>query len=353
MIKDGDALVLWGFCVFAVTTGGLVYLFFVTFRQHREPLRWSKLFLGNTLILLLLVSLILFCGEVYYRFLIDDIDAYVISKVTRSWSQRHFQQNEFGFRDSLEYSREIPAGQRRITLLGEAFTVGHGIADVDDRFANRVRRDLHPHEVHVIAEPAWDTGEHLWLTSGLPADGFQLNMVVLVYSLDDAMDIVDEWQSLQDRFNDPGRWRFWVNHSYLVNTWYYRAKAVHDPDFTKFGLLMRDNYAGPAWESQQQRLATLHDTIESFSGSLLVVTVPHLYALGEDYPYQVIHELLGQYWARRGVPHLDLLPVFADKRSADLVLGDGRVFPNEKSHQLAADAILVFLREYMTASGEG
>ena len=46
------------------------------------------------------------------------------------------------FRDPREFEKTIPAGARRICFVGDSFTMGHGIANMADRFSDRVFAEL-------------------------------------------------------------------------------------------------------------------------------------------------------------------------------------------------------------------
>jgi hypothetical protein len=79
-----------------------------------------------------------------------------------------------------------------------------------------------------------------------------------------------------------------------------------------------------------------------------VVTFPFLHAIGKDYPYKGIHQQLDNMWKELEVPHLDLLPVFADQPPSELVVSTRDAHPNERSHALAADAITEFLAQELS-----
>jgi hypothetical protein len=65
--------------------------------------------------------------------------------------------------------------------------------------------------------------------------------------------------------------------------------------------------------------------------------------LGPAYPWQFVHDELGQLWRDLNVPHLDLLPVFANLPPTRLTVNRFDAHPNEFANQLAAEAIDRFL----------
>ena len=71
----------------------------------------------------------------------------------------------------------------------------------------------------------------------------------------------------------------------------------------------------------------------------LVTTFPFLNSLGPQYRFQAAHDRLDQYWKAQGVPHLDLLSVYANSRPADVMVNRFDAHPNERAHAMAAAAI--------------
>ena len=349
-MQSDEIKVLALFCFVPVAMGFAVFSFFFRHRQHRAPLRWYRLLFGNLLVLLWLGSVVALGGEIYYRFFYDTTDSFGLSKITLRWFDRHFEYNEVGFRDSVQYSRPIEPGLRRVTFLGDSFTVGHGIADVEQRFANRVRAALAGTEVHVFAEPGWDTLQHAEVARALPADGFEMDIVVLVYCLNDLTDLVPEWMAIQRRIYEPDLPKFFVKNSFLINTWHYRRKSARDPDVSNYFQFVRDNYHGPVWRTQRARLVSLQQAIEKFDGRLVVVTFPFMHELGESYSYRNVHDQLGKLWDELGVAHLDLLQAFEPYRAADMVVNRYDAHPNERAHAIAADAIAPFLQQQLDDS---
>ena len=303
-----------------------------------------ELMIGNVLVLALLLSLVLPVGEAYYRWFYATTESFGFSKVGRDWYREHFHKNESGFRDSLaEYHLEPSAGVRRISFLGDSFTAGQGVPDVDDRFANRVRALLPGMEVHALADNGWNTAVEQSKLDEIARAGYRLDRVVLVYVLNDAADLVPEWQESVKRLATSRDEPFLVEASYLINTFYYRWQAVYDPEISSYYDLMLSSYEGPLWEEQKRRLEALATSIEGRGGSLQVVTFPFLNLLGEEYPYRSVHQQLDAFWKAEGVPHLDLLEVYSPLDPGDLVVNSFDAHPNERAHEIAARAIVRFL----------
>jgi hypothetical protein len=338
-----ENLALALFVLLPLVSGGLLVLWARSFRRGWATTRWIRLLIGNLLVLLLLLSLVVLAGEIYYRYVCDDTD-FFFSKMTQRWFLRHWRENSLGYRDNVEYANRLEAGRRRVTFLGDSFTAAEGVKDIEARFANRIRR-LHPEwEVHVLARPGFDTGDELKALSDQPE--YQIDEVVLIYTMNDICDLLPEWAELVDRFNTRVRRSGWLRrNSYLVNTLYSRFLVLRKADIRSYFSMLLEAYRGPVWEQHKQRLKAMRDLVQSRGGRLCVVTFPSLDRVGDE--YQLVHDRLDQCWPELNVPHLDLLSVFRNVPARKVTVNQLDSHPNEYAHQLAADAIDKFLRQQM------
>ena len=167
------------FILLPCVAAGSLLLFARHRRRQKGPVKWPELLAGNALVLAFLVTLLLLAGELYFRFVFDSTDSFFFTKASERWQQRHWHENALGVRDDLIYSFPLPAGRRRISFVGDSFTAGHGINDVNDRFVNILRRTHPDWEVHMLAGTGWDTGEELATLSKGLRRGYQLDQVVL------------------------------------------------------------------------------------------------------------------------------------------------------------------------------
>jgi hypothetical protein len=337
-----ENIVLAGFVAMVVLASAGVRLFFRKYRLHRRP-NLLTLVTGNTLVCVLLLAVFILSGELYYRFVYDTTESFGLSKTTQRWFTRHFRRNSLGFRDSVEYPNASEVNRPRVTFLGDSFTAGHGIANVEDRFVNIVRDQLPAYDVHSFSMCAWDTPQEISCLKMAGNSGYDFETVVLVYCLNDISDISPEWQRVLQRimeFSDPG---FLVENSYLLNTMYYRWKAFNDPDIGDYYQFVRNLYEGPTWKAQSDRLEHIHDMVTQRGGRLLVVTFPFLHALAPDYRYEPIHKQLDRFWQKNNVPHLDLLPAYQSFEPSEVVVSQFDAHPNKRAHSIAASEIVRFL----------
>ncbi len=343
-----EDLVLGLFILLPIVCGGLLVVFGQKRSAASKTANWPRLVAGNLLVLLLLLSLALLAGEIYFRFFYDSTDALGYTKVSQRWYQRHWHPNSSDCRDSLDYSLKRDPTKRRITFIGDSFTAGHGIGNVEDRFANLIRH-AHPEwQIHVLAQPGFDTGNELEYLQNSLKQGYQIDEVVLVYCINDVADMFPEWQEKVDRIRGAADKTNWfVRNSYCINTLYYRLSVRRNPEAESYFGYVTQGYKGAYWERQKSRLKAFRDLVESHGGRLTVVTFPFMHLLGPNYEYQFAHDELNEFWRTLNVPHLDLLPLYRDfpPRKVTVSRFDGH--PNEFANALAAKAIEKFLVEQM------
>jgi lysophospholipase L1-like esterase len=344
-----DGALLFGiFLLLPLVSGGWLWLFARGVRKCGTPARWPRLLLGNFLVLLFLLSLLVAGGEAYYRFAYDNTDSLSFTLTSQRWFQRHWRLNSSDCRDNIDYAKRIKPGRRRISFVGDSFTAGHGIKDVESRFPNRIRR-LHPEwEVHVLAKPGLDTGDELEYLNDLLAQNYQVDRVVLVYCLNDVGDLLPELIENNNRVRDEAKQSGWLwRKSYFANTLYCRFQMWRHADLKDYYQSVREGYQGPVWEEQKRWLTVFRDLIESHGGRLSVVTFPFLHAAGPNYEYQLAHDELDRFWRELKVPHLDLLPLYRNLPPKKITVNRFDAHPNEYAHALAAEAIEKFLSEQL------
>jgi lysophospholipase L1-like esterase len=337
------------FCLFAAPTlifGVALAQFVRRFKKSWQRREWLRLLVANLLVFFFLGSAAFFLGESYYRFIHDTTDAFNYTKTSQRWFKRYYHLNAANgnLRDNITYKHKIEPGKRRITFLGDSFTAGHGVKNVDDRFANLVRKTHPEWEVHVLAELGFDTGVELSGVLDLQASAYQFDEVVLVYCLNDISDMMPEWQAISQRiYSDSQRETWLVQNSYFANTLHYRLLARRESNVGNYYHSLLDAYRGNYWEQQKARLMSMREHVAKAGGRLSVVIFPFLHALGPNYEYRFVHEQLEKFWTEQRVSHVDLLTMFEPFPPSDLVVNSLDPHPNELAHELAAKVIGEFL----------
>lgn len=330
------------------TTSPVVFLilavkFFQTQSARRWP-KWLTLVVGNGLVLGFLLAAAFLVLETRYRFFYDTTDSYANTRTSSRWFYRHYFPNDAGFRDSIQYHLTPRRGLRRVSFVGDSFTAGHGIKNVEDRFANLIRRRRPKWETHALAKSGCDTGAHLDIIKQAGADGYRFDVIVLVYGLNDIADLIPETGAILATLADALESRNpFVRNSYFLDTLHFRLQLRRHPEAREYFHFVRAAYEGDIWEQQEERLRALKQAASEANAPLLVVTFPFLHQLGPDYPFRDLHSQLRQFWEAEEVPYLDLLETLEGRSADELVVNRFDAHPNETAHSLAADAIEAFL----------
>ena len=346
-----ENLALGLFAAAPVLSFGLLMVFVRRLKRSGRPPGWRRLLAGNALVFLCLATPLLLAGEIYFRFLYDTTDSLAYTRVSERWEQRHWRLNRAGCRDTVEYSPALTPGKRRVSFVGDSFTAGHGIKDVEDRFPNLLRRAHPAWEIHVLARVGLDTGGELAFMRKIFARGYQVDKVVLVYCLNDVGDLMPAQAEATTRALDALDNSWWLlRNSYMLNLFYHHYRAARDPYLGNYCPFVREAYNGKVWEQQQKRLKAFRDLVQAHGGHFAVVTFPFLHALGPNYEYRSIHEKLDRFWRELGVPQLDLLPIYEGLLPRRITVNRFDAHPNEYANQLAAAAIDKWLQDLMATN---
>ena len=332
------------FALLPIAVGFCTVRFFRHLSRQTAPTKWPALLSGNILILALLLSLLFLGFETYYRFICDRTDAMGNTLLSVAWNKRHFHTNSLGLRDNIEYPMARTPGKRRVTFVGDSFTAGFGVKDVEDRFVNRIRR-LHPEwEIHAAAKPGLDTSTEVDIMHNLTVSNhYQIDVLVLVYQINDIGEVMPGWvQEYRKMMADDFRNGWICQNSYFVNLFYHRWQLRRNSYLAKYFDEVEAAYKGQLWEIEKIGLGAFQNLTRMRGGQLLlVVTFPYM---DQAMRFKPVHEQLDRYWKENGVPHLDLLATFSNLPPAKLVANPHDAHPNEYAHQLAAQAIDDFLK---------
>lgn len=287
-----------------------------------------------------MLSLIFTGGETYYRFFFDATDSFSINKTSQRWFKRHYVLNNAFVRDNIDYNFEIAEGKRRITIFGDSFTAGHGIKSVDDRFANILRKRYPNIEIHVMAKNGANTNTVINWIEKLQSDGYQFDVVALVYCLNDIDYYTTKGKRVHHRIQSfKNSLNFFERNSYFINTLSFRLFAHQEPYFMDYSDHVLDAYSNSEWEQQKHDLIQVKEMIWKINRPMLVISFPFLQVRIEDYAFKEVHKQLNGFWEKQHVPHLDLLPVYESSLGEHLTVNPYDAHPNEFAHRLAAQAM--------------
>lgn len=264
---------------------------------------------------------------------------YAVNFANLNWHYRYGgPYDEEGFRARQHDPAEVKE-KKVLLFLGDSFLAGSGVKQIEDRFADRIEEKMKNRWVVINRGVGGDdTRNHLMRLrqfKGKP-DAIVLcwvpnDILVAAEELDDRFPLGENYTTL-----NPVN-RFFVEHSYLWNYLYWSRPRNDMPAF--------DGYMQSVYENEKilqahfDDLHALKQCADSVGAPMFVVLFPHMNQPSE-YATKPIY-----YWClARGIPALDLTPVFAKLPVEEMVVNVNDAHPNEKAHALAAEKILSFLK---------
>jgi len=315
-------------------------------RKYRRNKKKSFILLCNIVNFFFLSSLVIAGMEIYYRYFFDSTDSITITKVSQKWFRKYYITNKSGFRDNIEYQKDIEKGKKRITFLGDSFTAGQGIK-VNDRFSNLIRSREPKWEIHNLSIPGWNTADEIKVIEAAIKNGYQLDIVTLVYFANDITDLnPTKDNDLQKAFRKVQSQNWFIRNSYFLDHIYFRYQFTSTPEISNYSYDVIDCYQGTIWERQKKRLLYLRKIIHNNNGKLFVVIFPYMQDVSKQiYPQENIHKALNTFLNDKNIPYLDLLETFRkDTSPGRLTLNRYDAHPNAKANILAADKIENFIK---------
>ena len=311
------------------------------FWRRRLRITCRSTLVANSILSTALFALVLLLFEGLFFLFYDQTDSFMLTNVSKRWFVRHVHLNNAGCRDFQDFESVRPSGVFRIILLGDSFTFGYGIRNGERRFGDQLQNrlnDLSPgrFQIYNMAACGAETADHLRLIRTIGRSNFEFDMILLIYTLNDASQLLPETNKIYSRI-DRLKPTFWpLRDMYLFNFLYYRAVLLSVSETADYYSWVARAYRDPIWSRHRTEL---EQVANAGNDKLRVVTFPLVANVGVDYPFQVAHEQLSRVWDELEVPQLDLLRFFQGESSHTLVVNRFDGHPNVRSHRIAAEAI--------------
>jgi lysophospholipase L1-like esterase len=270
--------------------------------------------------------------------------------------QRPYRRNSLGLRGP-EPTPAAPGGPRRVLLIGDSFTFGLGVEDDDAPFPAVLGRRLAgsdpPVEVVNGGIPGSVSADWLalWRRAG---DLIDPDVVIVVFFLRDGttlLTIPDFFGQIRREIARRNAGSTLYQYSHL----YRRLRDLRDRSRVAeiYTESLIDAYVGEdttEWQHAQQNLLELRSMVEDHGAVFGLAVFPVLVELDDDYPFQPVVDALMDFARRNDIQALDMLPAFRGLDGPDLWVSSLDQHPNAEGHELAAEALLPFVRELLAQS---
>jgi len=252
--------------------------------------------------------------------------------------------NADGFRE-----RPIAAkapGAFRIAVVGDSFTFGNGIAAAD-RYSDVLQRML-PERFEVLnfGVPGDNTVEHGQLI-GTQLGRFAPDFILLQWFVNDA-EFDSKSRPPVNRLlasADGHEWLLGHSAAYtLLNSWWTR-RQVFGQTRTSYAAYLQQRFGDPqsdAVRKEREAMRAVAGAARAIHAPLGVVLFPDTgYDLGTSYPFEFLHQRVGDFCGEQQLMCVDLRPDFAEVKERQ-VLWANRLdpHPSATANSIAAIRIL-------------
>ncbi len=319
-----------------------------TLRTMGGKLATSK---ATGLLLMLTTALVIFWGaEAYLRIFYITTDAYGFTAMNYWWYQNFYFKdlNSLGYRDYEPLPDE--PGITRIAIVGDSFTAGHGISNIDETFPQALEKLLgQGYDVNTVAQSGWDSIDHTaWLNAYYENIApRQPQVVVLSYYLNDIDYLLTGEADPNTAFdfldlNTPGGW--FVLNFFVPNYIYYNIAQFTQParntNFTD--RLIRAHQDDAIWAQHEPYLQQFHQWCADHDARLIVMLWPQLAAIPQS---QVALQRVSDFFAAQSnTTVVNLSPLLEAYPTRDLLVNRFDSHPSVLANRIAAEALYETIR---------
>jgi hypothetical protein len=321
---------LWGFVL--LLCFGLDVTQIQTLREWMQTSR-----LTGVLISLATILLILFGVEIGMRMLLVMSDR-VPSRLMQQWERLYWKPtNSLGYRD---YELHGDTG-KHILVVGDSFTAGGGVVNIDDTFPHILERALHDeYTVNIVANSGWDTRVE---QQNLVFYPYQPDILILSYFLNDIEPVAAEHGLTAPEnlpLSPPFDWL--VDKFYVPNFMYWHI--FNRPPSQRLDRLLLAYQRDDIWQAHSQDLLQIVEWARERNIPLLVIIWPFLDRIEVSLEPTAQVEV---FFTEQQTSVINLTHVLQSEDPTKLVVNIFDVHPNPYAHAIAAQQI------YETLAAQG
>ncbi len=207
--------------------------------------------------------------------------------------------------------------------------------------------------MHAIAIPGWDTQDEFDTFKKALDEGYRTDMVILVYFFNDISYLNQSMSKLlEEEFRSMIPKNFFIKNSYFLDHFYFRMKIRSAFHVRNYSYDVLESYRGEMWERQKNKIIDFKQLCIGRGIDFALIVFPFMQDIGKEDKHIDLHRKFDSFLKDNGIPYLDLLYVYEKNRSEKLVLNSFDSHPSREAHKIAADAIIVFLKEMEAKKGE-
>jgi len=301
----------------------------------------SKTKKNTCLVLFSVVALFLLLEAIFLFYPYSHRTGYTLA--AKRWRDYYWRPvNKLKMRDRPIEGDDMAQYKKRIFFIGDSFTAGHGIKNVEDRYSNLIDSKL-PDGYRVInlGRNGNDTGTELYRLFNLP---IRPDILVFQYFANDIEGLAQSWgiplyrgMHFDHRFryynlNPVGE--FFIKNSYFLNWAYWQFEHYEDDTYL---AKLKQAYENHLLVNEHKKaFAMLLDFCRDKSTDLIMVVFPFMAAPEESTFYT---EIVKDFFTARGVAVIDVGEMVKDMPLKERVVNRHDPHASPKVHALVAERI--------------
>lgn len=294
--------------------------------------------ISNLATLLMPVILLLAVLEIAFMFIAQSQEG-GLTLASHIWFERYWPPMTGDYRDT---PKTDTVGKKKVLLVGDSFTAGHGLKLVEERYGNIVANHLgNAYTTYNLGLPGSDTRDEY---ARLEKFGVKPDILVLQYFPNDIEKVARDHGLVPQAFTPysdiPGfRLQSLFRRSYLLNFLYWQ---VPHGTFSSFDDYMLKAYGTPAIINEHLRdLSRFVDYANRHHARLYVVLFPFLFNLDKTATYV---KPVVNYFQSQNVPIVEVGKLIGDIDPKDRVVGRNDAHANPLVNQRTGEALFKMIQ---------
>jgi lysophospholipase L1-like esterase len=318
------------------------------FRERtKNLLERKKQTIINVSLLIAVLIFFFLSGEIILRILLkDETSLYGFGPASLKFNQKYVSLNNDGMRDR-NFPIEKLKNTIRIAAIGDSFTFGAGIKNVNDTYPKVLDRELNllnrsnKYEVMNFGIPGYDTLEELKCIKN-KALKYKPDIIIMGFVFNDLSNIDPRIKAIEERIEIPYL-GFWLRD---ISYFYYFLESRVNKLIENIKL--KKKYDAAILETynssiNQNYTRVLYREISNISQqnniTVVMLVFPAMFNL-KEYPWTAINDFAREIAKENNFYVVDLLNDYKREGEEKLRVNKYDAHPNELGQKIAADKIL-------------
>lgn len=339
-----------GVCLFITGAVMLALVFLLFYHRHyaKGLIKKHRSLIKNLLLLASVILISLLIIEIVLRINFQDTTfGSGVGPNSLRFNVKYAHLNSDGMRDR-EFTVNKPNNTIRIAGLGDSYTFGSGIKDVNDTYLKVLERMLNSrtsgekYEVLNFGIPGKDTEDELEIMRDKVLK-YDPDIIMIGYVLNDLKNVDPNLKLPKKHLTVIPYVGFWLGNLFYS---YTLLEIKINKALINLGLReSTEEITLKEFQSEVNREynAKLFEEIGAIAKErdikVILIVFPIIYKL-EDYPFLEINNVISQTGKENGFYVIDLLEKYKEYEESELIVSKYDLHPNEFGHKISAEGIL-------------